>query len=201
MSTSTDETEQQMAIQSCVAYGKANDIMKLVLEGKLTNFRHFRRTYSDGVMTQFVFEFEGTTDQYRLRCDEIWSPYVQKKYRETKDDTEFYEWLKPRVFAYLAANPDERVMIDGEPRPKVPEPVTVTYREGDCWSVREVTPFNRTGVLNDLEATEEDLKEEGGAREGEITVDHLDNGITIITYFNSDGESRNWIADTLFYTE
>lgn len=69
------------------------------------------------------------------------------------------------------------------------------YREGDCWDGVELKEFNEDCVAETIgfvRANAEDAED--------LTVEHvIDTGMTVITYFNSDGESRNWIFPTALY--
>lgn len=78
--------------------------------------------------------------------------------------------------------------------------VTVTYREGDCWSVAELDEFSIAGVRPHVQY--DTCSGEAGDNTYYITVEHIPvTDMTIITYFNSDGESRNWIAPTVLFVD
>ena len=79
--------------------------------------------------------------------------------------------------------------------------VSVTYREGDCWPVVELDEFSIAGVRPEVQYDIDTHDGEGtGDNQYQITVEHIPvTDMTIITYSNSDGESRNWIAPTAMY--
>lgn len=75
--------------------------------------------------------------------------------------------------------------------------VSVAYREGDCWSVAELVQFSVAGITPHVQYDMDTCDDENPYA---ITVDHLPViDMTIITYFNGNGESRNWIASTALY--
>lgn len=85
--------------------------------------------------------------------------------------------------------------------------IPVTYREGDCWSVVELEEFSVAGirphVQYDIDTCDSEADGPGeGGNTYCITVEHIPvTDMTIITYFNSDGESRNWIAPTALFVD
>jgi hypothetical protein len=69
------------------------------------------------------------------------------------------------------------------------------YREGDGWDGVELKEFSEDCVAETIGFVRDDAE---GAED--LTVEHvIDTGMTVITYFNSDGESRNWIFPTALY--
>lgn len=69
------------------------------------------------------------------------------------------------------------------------------YREGDCWDEAILAEFSEECVAAEIgfDRTKAEDAED-------LTVEHVgDTGMTVITYFNSDGESRNWIFPTALY--
>lgn len=85
--------------------------------------------------------------------------------------------------------------------------VAVTYREGDCWSVAELDEFSIAGVRPhvqyDIDTCDGEADAPGACDNTYcITVEHIPvTDMTIITYFNADGESRNWIAPTVLFVD
>ena len=72
---------------------------------------------------------------------------------------------------------------------------TCLYREGDCWSGAELTEFSEQCVAATIGFIHDNAEEAE-----DLTVEHVaDTGMTVITYFNADGESRNWIFPTTLY--
>ena len=72
----------------------------------------------------------------------------------------------------------------------------VSHREGACWSVIEMYKFSVNEIKNLIEFTEDDESECSG-----FEVEHLESGITVITYFDEDGENFDWIAPTNQFVE
>ena len=72
------------------------------------------------------------------------------------------------------------------------------HREGDCWSSTELFEFSEQCVAAEVGF---DYSHTAFTPEAEdLTVEHIaDTGMTVITYFNADGESRNWIFPTALY--
>lgn len=69
------------------------------------------------------------------------------------------------------------------------------YREGDCWDGTELAEFSEACVADTIGFVRANAE---GAED--LTVEHVpDTGMTVITYFNEDGESRNWIFPTALY--
>lgn len=85
--------------------------------------------------------------------------------------------------------------------------VAVTYREGDSWSVVELDEFSVAGIRPHVQYDIDTCDGFGdfpgaGGNTYCITVEHIPvTDMTIITYFNSDGESRNWIAPTALFVD
>jgi hypothetical protein len=77
--------------------------------------------------------------------------------------------------------------------------LNVLYREGDCWSSVELEEFSMSAISNQLGYAAEEVDPLGHE---ELTVEHVDSpAMTIITYFDEEGESRNWIAPTVMFVE
>lgn len=76
--------------------------------------------------------------------------------------------------------------------------VKCLYREGDCWSVMELNAFS-------VQCAADSIGFDPDAAVGEESIGAVQTGagtdMTIITYFNSDGESRNWIAPTALFVD
>lgn len=73
--------------------------------------------------------------------------------------------------------------------------IACTYREGDCWSVWVLPEFSVKAAARAI-GFDPKRPENGHWGSEEMTVEHLPNGMTVITHFNTDGESCNWIAKT-----
>lgn len=72
------------------------------------------------------------------------------------------------------------------------------YREGDCFEVIELNEFS-VSEIKEVMAYDIETCAEGGYN---ITVEHFTEvGLTVITYFDEDGESRNWTAPTSMFVD
>ena len=69
------------------------------------------------------------------------------------------------------------------------------YREGDCWGEADLVEFSESRVAATINFDREEAEDAE-----DLTVEHIgDTGMTVITYFDPDGESRNWIFPTALY--
>lgn len=70
------------------------------------------------------------------------------------------------------------------------------YREGDCWDGAILDECNEQCVAKIVGYDADDAKDAEA-----LTVEHVyKTGMTVITYYNPDGESRNWIFPTNLYS-
>ena len=70
--------------------------------------------------------------------------------------------------------------------------ITVLYREGDVFTTTTLDEFSKEFIARKIEF-DPDVADADSPED--LTTEHFpDLNTTVVAYFNSDGESRNWIG-------